>query len=70
VFNLKKWKRAARSKATGVLSTPPPDLQLGKRKGNLVAGVHELKGSKNKKLRGACMDKQMAEAGSQPRQSP
>jgi hypothetical protein len=52
----------------------PPKLKFGKRKGNMVAGVQELKGSETKKLRGACeqasLDKQMAEASSQPRQSP
>jgi hypothetical protein len=72
--NLNKWKRATQNKGAGPLVSPSLELKLGKRKGKVVDGVHELNGSETKKLRGTCeqvgSDKLMAETGGQPRQSP
>ena len=73
-LNMKRWKRAARSKAPreNIISSLEP--QLGKRKEAIVERVHKLNGRKVKKPKGGCeqdcSDKPMAAVGNQPRQSP
>jgi hypothetical protein len=69
--NLKKWKRVARNRAD-VVSTQAP--KLGKRKGDAATVEKKMKERGEKKLKEFCVqnfsDNPMAEAGSQPRQSP
>jgi hypothetical protein len=73
-LSLKRWKRAARSKAPGKNQISPSEPQLGKRKEAGVEGVQKLNGRKIKKSKRGCEQgcsgKPMAEAGDQPRQSP
>jgi hypothetical protein len=73
-LSLKKWKQAARSKVVGVNNGHSYESKFGKRKGDVGEVGKKLQGREEKKLKGVCehdiSNNLMAEASSQPRQSP